>query len=450
LDKNELLKISIRDVVKMTSISLPKLPKGKEFEEYISAFFHSSGNYYIERNIKEREVEEVLELDIVATDYSSSPPEIKLIEVKSGEWGFPDLFKVRGWMDYLNISKGVFVASKKEKNDIDFFKEKSKRLNIDLVVIPNLSETKEALSEHINNETIEKIDISTWRFSYWVERNLLKRLKYKKKSHPDKKCFKALEDYYFKVNSGIFFTENIVQKVDTLYSAFQKFPRISAKCGNELIGNAFDNDYNTLPQQIYEDTYHKCNYNEIQISTFIEHRARLAILKNAIDYILYKDAGIKDKTENKKILGDITLMDLLPPLFKESLEVISKHKYFHKYPIFWQWFLWLFGGFILKDYEGKEYEILSKKTGIPIEEIPNALESYQILFPQEDGWFMDLPNSNIKVMKMFSVPFMGIGVNYRRLLYTESGKFKDLRLTGERTLKDLIKWNNLTVKVLKR
>jgi hypothetical protein len=435
----------------MAFVSLPDLPKGKEFEEYISAFFQSDG-YYIERNIIEREAEEVLELDIVTTDYCSSPPEIKLLEVKTGDWGFPDLFKVRGWMDYLNISKGVFIASKVRENS-DFFKKKAKGLNIDLVVISNLSESKDALSELMNNTTIEDIDISTCRYSYWVERNLLKHLNHKKKSHPNKKCFKALDDYYFEVTSGVFFTENIVKKVCKLYSTFQKFPHISAKCGNELIGNTFDGEYDTLPEKIYNDTYYKCSYNDIQISTFIEHRARLAILKSAIDYKLYKEAGIENKIKNIPLLmiSDSvlqSLLDLLPSSFKEGLDMISKHKYFHKYPIFWQWFMWIFGGFILKDYEEKEYKTLSQKTGIPIDEIPNALESYQILFPRNDGWFMDLPTSNIKLMKMFPVPFMGIGANYRRLIYTESQEFKDLKLTGMYTLDDLIKWNNLTVEVL--
>lgn len=72
----------------MASVELPELPKGKEFEEYISAFFQSGG-YYIERNIIEREVEEVLELDIITTDYGSAPPEIQLLEVKSGRLGVP-------------------------------------------------------------------------------------------------------------------------------------------------------------------------------------------------------------------------------------------------------------------------------------------------------------------------------------------------------------------------
>ena len=105
----------------MASISLPDLPKKTEFEEYVSAFFQSGG-YYIERNIIERDVEEVLELDIITTNYNSSPPEIKLIEVKSGGWGFPDIFKIRGWMDYLNISEGALIVNE-GKRDIDFYKK---------------------------------------------------------------------------------------------------------------------------------------------------------------------------------------------------------------------------------------------------------------------------------------------------------------------------------------
>ena len=161
------------------------------------------------------------------------------------------------------------------------------------LIVSDLSESEEVLSGFLSKTTIESVDISNWRFSYWVERNLLKRLKHKKKSQPEKQCFKALEDYYFEVNSGILFTQSIVQKVYELYRAFQKFPRLSAKCGNEPIGESFHDDYDALPERLYVDTYYECNYNDIQISTFIEHRARLAIFKNAIDYKLYKDSGIE-------------------------------------------------------------------------------------------------------------------------------------------------------------
>lgn len=46
-------------------------------------------------------------------------------------------------MDYLNIDNGIIIASN-GKEDVDFYKEVAKRLNIDLVVIPNLSESKKS------------------------------------------------------------------------------------------------------------------------------------------------------------------------------------------------------------------------------------------------------------------------------------------------------------------
>ena len=433
----------------MASVSLPGLPKGKEFEEYISAFFQCGG-FYVERNIIEREEkEEILELDIVATNYGREPPESLMVEVKSGNWGFSDIFKVKGWLDYFGYTQGLLITNK-SKEKTEFYEDKANDIGVKLLQIHDLSNAPELLKQIVSSNKLPQADFSTWRFSYWVERNLLRELKNKKmESYPDKLCYQKLDEYYFLLNSGIFFTENIVRRVHKLYETFQKFPRISARCGNELAGESFDNEIDKLSKKIYSDTYYDCKYNAIQISTFVEHRARLALLKNAIDYLLGR---IKKEDREKKAFGvnfEKILLDLLPESFKDGMKQLEEHKYFYKYPAFWQWFMWLFGGFILKDYKEKEYEVLSQKTGIPIEEISNALKAYQILFPRDDGWFMDLsPASNIKMMKIFSVPFMGVGANYRRLIYTESGKFEDLELTGMHTLNDLIKWNNLTVKVL--
>jgi len=434
------------------AIILSDSPKDYEFEEYISAFFHSGG-YYVERNIIEKDVESVLELDLITTNYNKCPPEVQLFEVKSGEWGFQDIFKIRGWMDYLKIPQAGFIAHK-ERQHLAFLKEKTKAIGVNVAVISDLSLSKEILSEILGEVEILDIDIIMWRFSYWTERNLLKHLKNCKRDETDKKCYKNLDDYLFEINSGVFFTENLIEKAIRLYEAFQKFPHISAKCGNELIGNDFDDDHKTLPSSVFTDTFYKCNYTDIQISTFIENRARLAVLKSAIDYLLYKNAGIDDKIMSVPLLtvhGEVfeTSFDTLPQTFRNGLDEISTHKYFNRYPIFWQWFIWIFGGFILKDYEESEYQILSQKTGIPIDEIAHAFESYQLLFPVDGGWFMDLAKSNIRVMKMFPVPFMGVGANYRRLHYTKSHKFKDLELTGLHTRNDLIRWNNLTIQVLK-
>jgi len=127
-----------------------------------------------------------------------------------------------------------------------------------------------------------------------------------------------------------------------LYEAYQRYPHISAKCGNELIGNDFEDDCKILPSIVFKKTFYKCDYTDIQISTFIEHRARLAVLKSAIDYLLYKNAGIEDKIKAVPIFTlkgqdfefEITSFDSLPLTFRQGLESISTHKFFNRYPIF--------------------------------------------------------------------------------------------------------------------
>jgi len=421
---------------------------GKEFEEFISAYFQSSG-LYVERNIVDRDIEEILELDVITTDYNQTPPLIKILEIKSGKWGFPDVFKLRGWMDYLKFSSALLIVNN-NKDHIEFIKEKSSTLSIDIAVVENLEETATALFDFYPSEDINQADVMLWRFSYWTEKNLLRYLNQKKKAQKDRKSYWALEKYYNEISNGLFFTESIVERVEKLYASYREHPRISAQCASEIVGGDFEDKNATIPTKVFSETFYTCVLNDLQISTFIEHRSRLALLKNAVDFKLYENAGITSKTEGYYHESFGVKFNFLPHTFNVGLEQISTHKYFHRYAVFWQWFLYYFGGFILLDYESQEYELLSEKTGIPVDEIPKAFDAYQILFPLEDGWFKTVSNSNIRFLKMFSVPFMGIGANVRRLMYTETGKFDDLKVTGLHTFNDLIKWNNLVVELLKR
>ena len=94
----------------MATAQLPDLPKGKEFEEFLAAFFQAQG-LYVERNVVDRQEEEVLELGIITTNYTKRVvPDNKLFEVKSGSWGFNEVFKGRGWLDYLNLDSGCTAS----------------------------------------------------------------------------------------------------------------------------------------------------------------------------------------------------------------------------------------------------------------------------------------------------------------------------------------------------
>ena len=91
-----------------TVVRLPEFPKDKEFEEYIASVLHSCRPCFIERNLVDKEVDEILELDIIYYSFNyDKAPDVYLVEIKSGDWGFPEIFKIRGWMHYLNFSNGI-------------------------------------------------------------------------------------------------------------------------------------------------------------------------------------------------------------------------------------------------------------------------------------------------------------------------------------------------------
>lgn len=431
------------------SISLPELPKGKEYEEYISAFLQAAG-YYLDRSIIDRGVEELLELDIIITDYNVMPRP-KLIEIKSGDWGFSDVFKVKGWMTYTGISKGFFIVQGGKKN-FEFYRKKAKELKVGLYAVPDLSKTTEYLKPLLRNKKININDVKTLRYSFWLEREMLTKIKQMKKSEKNKKCYEALDKYYFRINSGTFFTVNIVDRIEILYNNFKDNGRITAKCANELIGADFNEDHDKIPYRLFADTFYNCKYNVIQISTLLEYLSKMAILKNTVDYLMLKNSKYKSITDTSiSYFSGIDKLDFLPVSFNNALKTLESHKCFSRYPIFWQWFLYVFGGFILLDFKDQEYKLLSEKTGIEIEEIDNALSAMDILFPSNVGWLKVNYKSNILEATFFPMPFRGIGANYRRVIYSnneENANYEDLNIENKFAYNDLIKWNNLIVDIL--
>jgi hypothetical protein len=105
-------------------------------------------------------------------------------------------------------------------------------------------------------------------------------------------------------------------------------------------------------------------HDEVQAALYLEHRARLAILKAAVDAV---ENGHFAPPEPGKL--NISLKEItLPGSFQGGLDKLRKHKHFRLYPLFWQVFLWAFGGIILRDKAATEYGWLADQTGVPVED----------------------------------------------------------------------------------
>ncbi len=428
-----------------TAIELPKIPKDKDYEDYLCAYLQAGG-LYVERNIIQREVEELLELDIITTDFQKSSADNLLVEIKSGDWGFNDIFKIRGWLTYLHYDEGCFIVQK-SRPSISYFQDKAKELNIRLINNSDLTKTKDTLSSFFKIEP-DKAEIETIRFAYLLERKQLAQIKQLKKKFPNVKSYSNLDDYFFKTISGSFFSRDPIRRINRLFGTFIKYKNITAKICHELNGGDFDDeDITELTSKCYKETFYKAENNILHVSLYVEHLARVTILKCAIEHLIDR---LKGNYDSKDIFNQLEYLKL-PNTIKTGLSEITKDKYFYLYPRFWQFFTYVFGGFILTDIEEKEFELLSNKTGIPVNQVPNAFDAFNKLFPRDGGWFFKFPKSSIKWHSLFPISFCGLGANYRKLVYADDKEYDNLYklLSNDKTPYDLSKWNNLAYEILK-
>ncbi|MCK4394287.1 hypothetical protein KAX17_15410 [Candidatus Bipolaricaulota bacterium] len=221
----------------MPAVTLSNVPSSPhELEDYVAALFQSAG-YFVEKNILERDTHtDILELDVVATSYDEDIPSLVLAEAKSGTWHFADIFKVIGWMKYLGIPKGAFFVSKEiGDKDPDFVREKIAPLDVSFVHLKNFSDSAKYFREAGFPEVQDPVLLKVWRYAYWVERELIDRLRAYKKTNPSRSGVSASMMYHNLINNGIFFVNDIRDRSNQLYKAYGAHPRLS--CGEETSGS---------------------------------------------------------------------------------------------------------------------------------------------------------------------------------------------------------------------
>ena len=419
--------------------TLSKVPGGKELEDFVAALLQCTG-HFVEKNIQERDV---LELDIVATRYGEAGPEHRVFEVKGGNWGFSEVFKLLGWMTYLQINAGAFVATvPPQDRDVAFYCDRCEKVNIKLLVIDDF----DTAGDRFDSGGFGRADDllrEIWRYSFWIERCLIEALRDAKRANPEALAPREALRYYNLINNGVFFARHPTERVGMLYDAYQEHPMLTLGAAREMAGAAFDADTpGTSP--LIGEALRQRKHLLLQACMYLEHKARLAILKGAVDYLC--------QDEEREGAGGPQIIDLstvgLPSSFRHALSRIKEQPHFWLYPLFWQVFLWGWGGFILNDREKEEFEELSRQTGLPVESIPTALEAFDWLFPLSGGsWFTQMPTASYRLVRLAPSPFCGIGA-FQRLKRNDVEQYLDLSLGGQYTVRDMGTWHNSAATLL--
>lgn len=420
---------------------MEQTPRDEAYEDYICAYLQSGG-LYVEKSIIYREEAELLELDIISTDFTNTGSSVLLLEIKSGNWGFSDVFKVKGWMDFLGMTNGAFIV-RQSRDHMQYYIDKASELSIRLICNDNLENTQTALNAIAANPSDANV-IQTLRFSYKLERKIHSIIKQKKREFPDVRSYRDLSNYLFMLNSSSFFTKSPLERINRLFRAYLDHKNISSKLADELSNGVYNEEIVELSSQTYSAVFYQCTNDNIYPALYVEHQARLTILKCCIEYLV--NAG----TLNVDAFIEALNFQGLPNNIKTGLEVIVTDTHFRRYPMFWQFFTYVMGGFVLTDFENEEYEYMSEHTGVPVDQIPNAFDAFNKLFPTNNGWMHNFPKSNISWHKFFPLPLSGIGANHRRIIHSEIQEYDDLflKIKGVHTKTDLIKWNNIGHRML--
>lgn len=443
---------------KNNGLFFPSIPKDKDYEDYIASLL-ACGGYYLERGIHcWIDTEELLELDIVSTKFSGNSVDRNLIEIKSGKWGYPEIFKVYGWIKYLEYNKASFIVQK-DKDKTDLTKEHCKKFfNIDLV-IDKESEDGSCLddSDLLSTFNMTSNDCEyalLYRIAFGLEAEMFIYLHERAKSFSEAEennGYLQVEKYYRRINSLSFFCSDEITRIRELISAFRENKNLSGRLSELEATKIFPKEVSRFNDGIFKKIFYQVeDISPIYVSLYIELLAKLELLKTCVlDYFSPKKDDIFNLLQH----------DALPLNVCMTLRNMDNDKYFYLYPYFWQVFIFLFGGFILKPYESEEYALLSQLTKIPIEEIPKAFAFFDSLFPLKDGksWFYDKPGTQIRMLQFFPLPLAGTGVFFRAVNYRnkkglpEVNYMEDLqKQLNDHTVDDMRKWVVLEGKFLER
>ena len=448
-------------------VRFPDIPKDHYYEHYLSALIALSGRF-VERSVVQRGEEEILELDIVSTVFDDTDFEKAIIESKGGKkWGFPDIFKVRGWMDYLDMKNAFFIVQDTTEKNIEYKRKIANDLGICLL------SNAQTDQKHLNDKEIEdsfgKIEfesrasaLSNLRYAFCLEDmmigNLL-RLEREESAKNGYTGYQKLSQYIHVIHNVSFFEADPLNRISRIFQIFTENKNITAGIINEddVFGYPESTDGLTIPREVFNNLFYRMQeFSPLYIALHAELMNRLLVIKSCVEYILLK----KQTPKQEGLAGMLQRLRefQLPENLREGVSALEKKTHFYLYPFFWQIYVYLFGGFVLLSHKEKEYSLLSSITGVPVAEIDDALSVFDLLFPlQGESWHHVPGKHQLSLLKLFPIPLRGIGGNFRRQIYsnddekTFEGLNAALRLpAGDYTFNEMVKWNNLAYSVLSK
>lgn len=379
-------------------ISLPKEPKGEQYEDAVASFIRSMGYFVDTRLILHSDGREILELDLVATPANENSGNKILVDAKSGKTGFADIFKIYGWRIYLKIPVGCIVRHKTiPSSEKKVFDRYGKELAISarefsLEKPDGLCDVFPEIIE-INDKQRGQIFTAGW-YAATIERICYHEFNKFRTSNSNMKIVEDVRQYDRACRIA-FFDNDPLNRVKKLYDAFKNAPGISGQCINYI--SQIEKVDETRAQDMVFDTP---KYLWVQYAMMLEHRARIQIIKNGVEVIAKYSPNEISKNG---------IVDLVPDNFLNGLELLRNHKFRYELPYLLHLFIEILGGYyITYDKFDSDLAMISDVSNIPSKDIVDCLQIINEFFPTPKGWFLNCKNELFEI-KYFPAVWRGIG-----------------------------------------
>ena len=449
----------------INTLNLDNMPKLYAYEDYIASLLMFHGPYYLERSIKKKTsgIGDEFEWDIVTSQYQpNAEPVRRIVEIKSKGWGIDDIFKVSGWMTYMNHKHSLFIVQQTNAKNFGQLQQIAHGLDIELIDNPPTPDGKLDNTRILNTLglTESSLDYSipvSFRFSLHMERMMNDYLNKKRKEHGRYVCYDKIAECWSTLNNAPFFISDPNQRIKRIFDLYLEYKNLASRVDHELNGEGWlepEQCKMLVDGHFIQLYYQTMEISPVHIAQYVELLIRVSILKACVDELLKPKETFSNPYE--RMLAQLGRMSI-PSNIDTGLGIISQQPYFYLYPRFWQVFIYGFGGFILLDKEQQEKELLAKLSGIPVSEVDNAIGAFDMLFPNNRGWMRNYKGTNISMLNCMPPQIMGLGANMRRLLYRQGEDDKQAtydvlgsQLTGEYTKVNLEHWGGLAYKYLEK
>jgi hypothetical protein len=344
---------------------------------------------------------EVLELDVVASTNESGDPTRVLVDAKKGRLSQADMFKIFGWRTYLGIEHACIVHGEKiDQSRREPLEKLAAEIRVSFQDLSTINPAESKPLHQVNDadkETIRLAILSAWFKQIAVRVAYSQFLSYCR-SMKDSDLAKDARAYDRSVQVS-FFNKEALERVRILYDAYYQSPKLTRGFVAELaLGSQSE-------AQIWNEVWSTPKRLWLQYIMLLEHRGRIGVVKNALDFISDSDVleGVKRNEWPSELIS-------MPASFQDGLHELLQLGSWRKVSTLYQLFIELFGGWYVEG--SNDFTLLAKLTGVAEDEIAKALALYDTFFPTEGGWFTTV--SGIRILKLVPGFVRGTGCFLRR------------------------------------